>query len=84
MIKVDSYKKKDKETNKIFTKDVMYEIRFLDSMAFMASSIDSLTNNLKNKCKTIDDLRKAFKNTSNHFKDDEQFFLMTKKGNISI
>ena len=28
----------------------------------------------------IDELRKVYKNTSDHFKDDEQFLLMIKKG----
>ena len=46
----------------------------------MASSLDSLTNNLKNGCKTIKDLRNVFKNTSDEFKDDDEFNLMIQKG----
>ena len=61
-------------------KPIHFEIRFLDSISFMASSIESLTDNLKDKCKTIDDLRAVFKNTSSHFTADEQFSLMTEKG----
>jgi hypothetical protein len=30
-------------------KNIMYEIRFLDTFAFMASSIDKLSDNLRNK-----------------------------------
>ena len=41
-ISVDTYTNKKGEL-----KNVMYEIRFLDSFAFMASSIESLTDNLK-------------------------------------
>ena len=46
----------------------------------MASSIDSLTENLKKGCKTTEELRKVFKHTSNNFKNDEQFNLMIQKG----
>ena len=74
MIKVDEYTYKGKQI------DIMYEIRFLDSMSFMMSSIDKLTLNIKSECKTTEELRKAFKNTSEHFKDDVQFNLMTSKG----
>lgn len=73
-ISVGSYQKDGKE-HKVF-----YEIRFLDSLAFMASSLENLADNLKNSCKNIDDLRNTFKNVSNHFKDDEQFTLMIEKG----
>ena len=45
----------------------------------MASSLDSLADNLKKGCKSIDDMRKVFVNTSEHFKNDKQFELMTKK-----
>ena len=41
-IKVDEYEDK---TGKM--KNVMYEIRFLDTFAFMASSIENLSNNLR-------------------------------------
>lgn len=75
-IKVDEYFcKKEKKMKK-----VMFEIRFLDSIAFMNSGIEKLVDNLTNGCKSIEDLRNAFPNTSKHFKDDEKFKLMTQKG----
>jgi hypothetical protein len=58
----------------------MYEIRFLDSLAFMATSLEKLTTNLKSNCKTTEDLRQIFKNTSEHYKNDDEFVLMTEKG----
>lgn len=74
-IKVGEYTNKDKKKCPI-----MYEIRFIDTFAFMLSSIDSLTNNLKAGCTTTKEFRKAFKNTSNEFKDDKEFNLMIQKG----
>ena len=77
MIKVGDYY--DIETST--TKPIMYEIRFLDSIAFMNASIESLAQNLKDGCNNdVNKLRKVFKNTSNHFKDDQQFLMMTEKG----
>ena len=49
-------------------------------MAFLPTSIANLTSNLKKECKTIEQLRAVFKNTSEQFKDDMQFQLMTSKG----
>ena len=46
----------------------------------MASSIDSLSENLKDSCKNIGELRKTFKNISDHFTNDDKFLLMTQKG----
>ena len=46
----------------------------------MASSIDSLSENLKVSCKNIGELRKTFKNINNHFTNDDEFLLMTEKG----
>ena len=75
-IKVGEYQcKKDKKT-----KPITFEIRFLDTIAFMNSSIEKLVDNLASSCNTTDELRKAFPNTSSHFKNDEQFKLMTQKG----
>ncbi|MEI7504562.1 MAG: hypothetical protein WCJ61_14890 [Paludibacter sp.] len=79
-IKVDTYKTYNEETGKEITKDILFEIRFIDSFAFMASSLDSLSNNLKNGCNNIEEMRKTFLNTSNHFINDSEFKLMTQKG----
>lgn len=62
-------------------KPIMYEIRFLDTIAFMASSLDSLSSDLRKGCHDdIIKLRKTFKNTSKQFKDDEEFMMMIQKG----
>lgn len=75
-IVVDEYYcTKDKKTKKI-----LFEIRFLDTIGFMATSIEKLVENLASECKDVESLRKEFPNTSEHFKDDEQFKLMTQKG----
>ena len=74
IIKVDEYEK-DGEM-----KPVLFEIRFLDTIAFMATSIESLTDNLRKDCKTIEEKRNVFKNTSKHFTNDNEFDLMIQKG----
>ena len=74
-IKVDEYEDKAGKM-----KNVMYEIRFLDTFAFMASSIENLSNNLRSSSDDVNELRKIFKNTSDEFKNDEQFKLMIQKG----
>ena len=74
-VKVGTYINKDGEE-----KPVSFEIRFLDTIAFMNSSIESLVDNLAKGKNDIKSLREAFPNTSNHFKDDEKFKLMTMKG----
>ena len=62
-------------------KPVFYEIRFLDTFAFMASSIDALSENLKSSCNNnIIELRNTFKNISEHFINDDEFLLMIQKG----
>jgi hypothetical protein len=74
-IKVDEYYSKDG-----ILKSIYFEIRFLDTLAFLPSSIEKLTENLKSGSSDIVQLRKVFKNTSKHFKNDEEFILMTEKG----
>ena len=74
MIVVDSYTKNKKDIN------VMYEIRFIDTAGFMASSLSSLADNLKSGCKTVSELRSVFKNVSDEFSNDAEFELMTQKG----
>ena len=73
-IEVDSFIKNEE---KIIIK---YELRFLDTFAFMASSLDNLVENLKKDSKDINSLRKIFNNVSEHYKNDEQFLLMISKG----
>ena len=80
MIKVDTVEFIDKITGKLINEDVMFEIRFLDTIGLMASSLDSLTSNLKKGCNNINELISTFKNTSEHFTNDNEFLLMTEKG----
>ena len=54
----------------------MYEIRFIDTMGFMATSLDKLAANINKDCKSTADRRIAFKNLSKHFIDDLQFELV--------
>jgi hypothetical protein len=79
-IKVDEYEDYDEEKGKNVMKPVMMEIRFLDTFAFMATSIDKLSENLVKDCKSVEDKRKIFKNVSEYFKDDNEFDMMTRKG----
>jgi len=74
IIKVGEYEKDG------IIKNVTFEIRFLDTFGFMASGIESLTDNLRKDCHTIEEKRKVFKNISMQFKNDEQFELMIQKG----
>ena len=55
---------------------IIYEIRCLDSFAFMLSPLESSANNLRSFSDYVNKLRKVFKNTSDEFKNDEQFLLM--------
>jgi hypothetical protein len=51
----------------------MCEIRFIDTFAFMASSIEKLSENLRNNNNDINKLRNSFKYTSQYFTNDDQF-----------
>ena len=73
-IKVDTYVYKGKKI------DVYFEIRFVDTLAFLPASISTLTDNLKKDCTTTKQLRKVFKNVSKQFTSDEKFKLMISKG----
>ena len=79
-VKVGEYNKKNKETGLMETKPIYFEIRFIDTIAFMPSSLCTLIDNLKTSCKDIQELRKAFKNTSKAFPIDADFKLMISKG----
>jgi hypothetical protein len=59
-------------------KNIMYEIRFIDTFAFMASSIEKLSETLRNNNNDINELRNSFKYTSQYFKNDDQFLKMIK------
>jgi len=67
-------------------KNITYELRFIDTFAFMASSIETLGENIKKECfnkdKTIDfeKLKKCFPNLASHFTKNEQLDMMTQKG----
>ena len=79
-IKVGSYEKFNEQTKKMETKNLMFEIRFIDTLGFMATSLDNLTENLKSGCNGTKELRNNFKNLSEHFTDDFEFNLMCSKG----
>jgi hypothetical protein len=60
---------------------VMFEIRFIDSIAFMATSLDELVKNLRSGNEdNIEELRKIFKYTSEEYDNDEKFMSMIHKG----
>ena len=67
-------------------KEITFELRFIDTFAFMASSIETLGENIKKECfnkdKTIDfeKLKKCFPNLSAHYTENEQLDMMTQKG----
>lgn len=74
-IVVDKYNDKKNEQNSLH-----YEIRFLDTIAFMASSLESLADNLKRDCKNSNEMRNVFKSLSKQYPNDDQFLLMCEKG----
>ena len=67
------YCKKIKEMKPRF-----YEIRFLDTLGFMNSSLDKLSQNLARGNNTIKELREVFKNVSKEFPIDNEFKEMLK------
>lgn len=67
----------DKEGN---MKPISFEIRFLDTIAFLNSSIETLASNLKKCCKYDNDLFTTFPNTALSFPNVEDLDLMTSKG----
>ena len=77
-IVVDNYITHDNDEIKEHA--VKYELRFLDTIAFMASSLDALCENIKEGCKNITECRNKFKNTSKYFNNDNDFILMIQKG----
>ena len=75
----------DKETKEVIRvekklKNIMFEIRFIDTLGFMATSLDKLTENLKDGCKSTAEKRIKFKKLSKHFTNDLEFNLMCSKG----
>jgi hypothetical protein len=62
------------------TKVIYYEMRYLDTIAFMSSSLEGLADNLKKDCKNVIEMRNVFKSLSQQFPNDEQFLLMCEKG----
>jgi hypothetical protein len=67
------------------TKEISYEIRFIDSFSFMASSIEKIADSIKGKNKEITpklikQWRNSFKYCSEQFKNDDQFLTMISKG----
>ena len=67
----------DKKTNEI--KNVMYKIRFIDTFAFMSSSLESLSDNLRSE----DELKL---NIEVKLKDDKKIYevININKSNITI
>ena len=61
-------------------KSLHYEMRFVDTFAFMATSLEALVQNLKKGCNDVNELRNVFKSLSSHFQNDEQFLLLCEKG----
>ncbi len=73
-IKVGDYSKEGQK------KDILFEIRFIDTIGFMAESLSSLVDNLKSGGKNIKEHREIFKNVSDHYTNDKDFELMLEKG----
>ena len=68
------YETKEKNYN------LSFDIRFIDTFAHLASSLENLAANLKSGSNDIISLRQKFKNVSLQFEDDKQFLLMIEKG----
>ena len=58
----------------------MCEICFIDTMGFIATSLDKLAENKNKNCKSTANRRIALKNLSKYFTNDLQFELVIKKG----
>lgn len=80
VIKVgEAFSKKDK-----CMKPVMYEIRFLDTIAFMNSSIESLVNNLRKGVSDVNTMTNAFPNSCKHFTDYVNYIPVLDYNKISL
>ena len=77
-ILVEEYKMKNKKTGKIIDKQVMFEIRFIDTIAFMPSSLCSLVDNLKMSCiSNIKELKTLYPEISKQYNDSEDTKFLT-------
>jgi hypothetical protein len=79
-IKVDSYQKYSEIECMDVENPIFMEIRFLDTLGFMNTSLDNLCNDLASKSNNYNIMKTVFKNTAKHFKNEQDFRLMTKKG----
>ena len=52
----------------------------LRQLCFMSPSLESLVNNVRSFLNDVNKLTKIYKNTTDEFKNDEQFLLMIQKG----
>lgn len=80
-IKVGEYNKFNKEKDVMEVKPIYFTIKFVDTIAFMATSLDALVKNLESAGNgDINKLRSVFKYTSERYVKDNQFVEMIKKG----
>lgn len=84
---VDSYHKRGQDNKKIYDNEgkpvmanIYFTIKFIDSMAFLPDSLNSLVENLKTDCMNVSELRTRFKNMSEHFIEDNKFQSVIQKG----